>query len=102
MSDRATRKDELLADLGFKRLNLVSAKLEVLFGLTAAGVGLLVGNWAVAEHDWPIAAAALALFVLGGYLAMAGHRSHLYQSSNQLTAHLVDEIRHRKDKGSPA
>ena len=32
-------------------------------------------------------ARSLDLFVLGGYLAMAGHRSHLYQSNNQLIAY---------------
>jgi hypothetical protein len=43
-------------------------------------------------------AAGLALFVLGGYLAMAGHRSHLYQSNNQLAAYLANEIRKHHPK----
>ena len=30
-------------------------------------------------------------------LAMAGHRSHLYQSNNRLAAHLADRIRQRRD-----
>ena len=34
-----------------------------------------------------------ALVVLGGYLALAGHRSLLYQSNNRLTAHLAELIR---------
>jgi hypothetical protein len=42
--------------------------------------------------EWLFAAAGLLLFVLGGYLAMAGHRSHLYQSNNKLAAYLVAEF----------
>jgi len=33
--------------------------------------------------------ATVVLFVLGGYLAMAGNRSHLYQSNNLLAAWIV-------------
>jgi hypothetical protein len=33
------------------------------------------------------------LFILGGYLALAGHRSHIYQSNNELAAYLAGEIR---------
>jgi len=33
------------------------------------------------------------LFALGGYLALAGHRSHLYQSNNRLAAYLAAQIR---------
>jgi hypothetical protein len=71
------------------------AKLEIVFGLLVAGAGLLLGNWALC---WPVdsadvfVAAGLCLFVLGGYLAMAGHRSHLYQSNNELTAFLVRRL----------
>jgi hypothetical protein len=41
------------------------------------------------------------LFVLGGYLALAGSRSHLYQSSNELTAFLLEELHRQKNEGSP-
>jgi hypothetical protein len=38
--------------------------------------------------------------VCARYLALAGRRSHLYQSSNELTAFLVEEIRRGSDKSS--
>jgi hypothetical protein len=94
---------DFLARRGYKPLSRTWAKVEILIGLFAAGCGLLLGDWVVArsaaEMDWLLAAAALALFVLGGYLALAGHRSHLYQSNNELTACLIDEIRRLKDRG---
>ena len=90
-------------DLGWRRLSPVWAKLEILFGLTAAASGLLLGIWVVVrsspETAWPSIAASVALQVLGVYLALAGHRSHLYQSQNKLTAYvamLLDQaISHR-------
>jgi hypothetical protein len=52
-------------------------------------------GFALAERDvsWFQAIAGLALIVLGGYLALAGHRSHLYLSGNELTAYLAELIR---------
>jgi hypothetical protein len=95
-------RQELFARLGYKPLHRGWANLEILFGLTAAGLGLFLGQWSVTREEWALTAPALALFVLGGYLALAGNRSHLYRSSNELTALLVEEIRHQNDKGSPA
>jgi len=95
---------DLHAKLGYKPLKRIWAKLEILLGLAAAGAGLLLGDWTLAREindlGWQFAAAALALFVLGGYLALAGHRSHMYQSNNELIAHLGAEIRDLKSKGS--
>ncbi len=79
--------------LGHRPLGRRWAKAEILLGLLSAGLGLLLGDWAVGGADWPLAAAGLSLFVLGGYLALAGHRSHLYQSGNELAAYLAEEIR---------
>jgi hypothetical protein len=77
--------------------------VEIFLGLAAAGVGLLLGDWAcrreIADLFWPCAAAALCLFVLGGYLALAGHRSRPYQSNNELIAYLAAEIHELKSKG---
>src|SRR5262249_19336328 len=89
--------------LGYRRLNRTWAKVEILLGLLSAGVGLLLGQFAFAQPTcpWEMAAAALGLFVLGGYLALAGHRSHLYQSSTEQLALLIDEIRQHHSKGSP-
>ena len=88
-------QNDLHARLGYKPLNRLWAKLEILLGLMANGGGLFLGGWAL-SHDtgdlmWQ-ATAALALFVLGGYLALAGHRSHLYQSNNESTASLAAKI----------
>lgn len=90
------------ADVGLKPLNKLWAKLEIALGLLAAGAGLLLGCWGVTrptEMDMAAVTGGLVLFVLGGYLALAGHRSHLYQSNNLLTAHLADLIRRANDKG---
>lgn len=85
--------DRLYTATGFRRLNPIWAKLEILLGLTAAGVGLVHGlslsrrpETEVPEWAW---LGPLALFVLGFYLALAGHRSHLYQSQNRLAAYLA-------------
>jgi hypothetical protein len=91
--DRQPALDRLHADLGLKRLNPLWAKLEIVLGLAAAGGGL---PFLVVSADAATIAGGIALFVLGGYLAMAGHRSHLYQSNNLLTAYLADEIRKQK------
>ena len=93
MDSRAVER--LRTELGLKRLSPLWAKLEILAGLTAAGGGLFLGTWATsrAAVEWLPLGAGLALFVLGGYLASAGHRSHHYQSNNQLTAYLADLIR---------
>jgi hypothetical protein len=102
MTDHASALAEVHARLRYKRLNPLWAKLEVLLGLAAGGAGLLLGQWFLmqpeAERSWGLAAAALALFVLGGYLALAGHRSHLYQSSNNQTALLLEELRHSREQ----
>jgi hypothetical protein len=78
-SDLAT----LRAKLGHKPLNRAFAKLEIFLGLSAISAGFWLGAGLVTSM----------LFVLGGYLALAGHRSHIYQSNNELTAYLVGEIR---------
>ncbi len=80
-------------ELGWKRLSPLWAKLEIVLGLLAASTGLLLGIHAVsrppADILWPLAAASIALQTLGGYLTLAGHRSHLYQSQNKLIAWLA-------------
>lgn len=89
---------EIRQRLGYRRLSRLWAKVEILFGLLAAGVGLFLGVYALSrsEPEWAFVAPALALFVLGGYLALAGHRSHLYQADNDRLVLLVEEIRHSR------
>jgi hypothetical protein len=53
---------------------------------------MLLGQRGIGPDDWSLAGGALVLFVLGWYLALAGHRSHLYQSNNELTAYLAEQI----------
>jgi hypothetical protein len=93
--------EEVHQRLGYRRLNTAWAKLEILFGLLAAGLGLFLGFFALAQPStlWQLAAGGLALFVLGGYLALAGNRSHLYQSSNDRAVLLIEEMRQLHAKG---
>lgn len=69
---------------GFRSLNPLWAKAEIVLGLSAAvcGLRLLFGD---VQH----AAPGGALAVLGAYLAMAGHRSHLYMAMNRQAAYLL-------------
>ena len=97
-SDAVTESlERLRADLGYRRLRRSWAKAEIFLGLLAAGAGLLLGFRAVgrAEVAWEAAAGGLLLFVLGAYLAMAGHRSHLYQSNAELAAYLASLVERR-------
>ncbi len=81
------------------------AKAEILIGLSAAGGGLLLGAWqlvsAPSDNNLVLVAAGLGLFVFGGYLATAGHRSHLNRWNNRNTVTLIDEIRRSQQKGNP-
>jgi hypothetical protein len=101
-ADRESSQARLHADLGLKRLNPVWAKVEIFGGLFAVAAGvLMMALWAARPPgDIPTAFAltGMALLVLGGYLAMAGHRSQLYQSNNLLAAYLADEIRKHSPK----
>lgn len=95
--------DRLHAAAGFKRLDPVWAKLEILLGLIAVGCGLLLELRATRSDEINIllAACGLALVVLGGYLALAGHRSHLYQSQNRLAAYLAGLTRSTPPEAGP-
>jgi hypothetical protein len=93
--------DRVHADLGHRRLNKVWAKIEILLGLFAVGGGLLLGIWAITkslDSCLELTLASLALFTLGGYLALAGNRSHLYQSNNRLAAYLAELLRQSNQK----
>src|SRR5262245_41110496 len=99
MMDKGRALSHLSEALGHRPLSRFWAKAEILLGLVSAGLGMLLGNWALGkagDATW-LLAAGLALFVLGGYLALAGHRSHLYQSNNELAAYLPEEIRALKE-----
>jgi hypothetical protein len=91
--------ERLHRDLGFKRLNPVWAKLEILVGLFTVGFGLISGMHFTQRELHPLAwFGPVLLIAFGGYLALAGHRSHLYQSNNRLAAHLADLIRSHQQK----
>ena len=96
--DRTRSVRALQQRLGYKPLSRLWAKGEILLGLAAVGVGLML--MVRGEMFGVEAIGGLVLFVLGGYLAMAGHRSHLYQSNNELAAHLAEEIRKPSDENS--
>ena len=105
MIDPEDMLDRLHADLGWKRLRAGWAKAEIFLGLFVTGIGVCllarpvpigIGGVMLAERA-PI---GLVLFVLGGYLAMAGHRSHLYQSNNALAAWLAGVLSQRRSDPS--
>jgi hypothetical protein len=94
--------DDVHAAVGYQHLSRFWAKVEILFGLGAAGVGMLLGFWAVRQTvqlAW--AGAALLLFMLGWYLALAGTRTHVYRSLSDLTALLLEEIRRTRAECQP-
>jgi hypothetical protein len=103
MSEPKRALQDLHSHLGYRTLSRTWAKAEIVLGLSAAGAGLFLGDWLLtrpaADFSWELLLAALALVVLGGYLALAGHRSHLYQSQNELTAYLTEELRRWNEKG---
>jgi hypothetical protein len=98
---RAPTSDEVRQRLHRRPLNRAWAKGEIVLGLLAAGAGMMLGQFGLAQPspEWALAVAGLALFVLGGYLALAGNRSHLYQSSNDRVALLIEEMRQLHAKG---
>ncbi len=57
------------------------SKLEILLGLAAVGIGLVWG-----DESGALAWFTPALVTLGGYLALAGHRSHMYDAMTRQTA----------------
>ena len=91
--------DRLHRELGFKRLNPLWAKLEIVLGLVAVAIGVVSAMKFAVRHEteWEWLAPVL-LMTLGGYLTLAGHRSHLYQSNNRLAAHLAELIRNNAPK----
>jgi hypothetical protein len=105
MTDPRDMLDRLHADLGWKRLRAGWAKFEIFLGLfvVAVAIRLLarpvpVGIGGVMQSDLTIL--GLPLFMLGGYLAMAGHRSHLYQSNNALAAWVASALSQRRTEPS--
>jgi hypothetical protein len=77
------------------KLGRAWAKVEILLGLLTIGIGLFIGFGQLTspKQYLSVAIGALGLFVLGGYLTLAGHRSHLYRWNNRNTLTLIDEIR---------
>jgi hypothetical protein len=97
----AEELDALRHATGFQPLNKAWAKFEILFGLIAVALGLVVALRLAkvpdADLPWWAWTGPVLLIALGGYLALAGHRSHLYQSNIRLTAHLARRIRTRSE-----
>ncbi len=102
VSDSERAKNELHSRLGYRPLSRTWAKIEIVLGLVGSGTGILVGVWGITrpgiEENWTLVALGLILFVLGCYLAMAGNRSHLYQSSNEQIGYLADKIERLQKK----
>ncbi len=88
-------------DLNHRWLNPWWAKFEIVLGLTGIAAAMIAGleiGFQRALHpennSSPLMWLGPALiFILGSYLTLAGHRSHIYQSNNRLTAYLANQIR---------
>lgn len=99
MADRSTTELEnrLYEELGLKRLSPAWAKAEILLGLAAVSAGHLCGVYSIVhlsgQQFWVFVTASLLLQSLGGYLGLAGHRSHVYQSQNKLAVWLAAQRR---------
>jgi hypothetical protein len=74
------RLEQVHRDLGLPRARLGWAKVEIFLGAGAAS-GALV--WA---SQGGVAWLAVPLATLGAYLALAGHRAHLYDAMSRQTA----------------
>jgi hypothetical protein len=98
------RLQAVLAALGYRPLNRIWAKIEIILGLGAAVAGLVLSIASAVREPGEVIAilSGSALFVLGGYLTLAGHRSHLYQSSNERLVLLIEEIRTLQQKDKPS
>src|SRR5262245_24611962 len=89
----------MLATLGWSSnpMGKLWAKLEILLGLLGVGAGFVLGTQSAHRPEAEVPPwswlGPILLIILGGYLALAGHRSHLYQSNNCLTAYLAGLIR---------
>jgi hypothetical protein len=104
MTDLNRARSDLHARLDRRRIRRAWGKVEIFLGLTAAGLGLFLGDgWlggGTHEIDWMRLGTGLALFVLGGYLALAGHRGHLYVWSDEQVSFLADVITKTNDQGT--
>src|SRR5262245_7965231 len=91
-----------LLDDAPRRFGGTWAKVEIFLGLASAGLGLFLGGWAVSrsEADLLFATVGLVLFVLGGYLALAGQRSHVYRSNMELEDRLINRLSGSQEKRS--
>lgn len=108
--------DRLHRELGLSPLSHWWGRAEMFLGLLAMGGSLVlmlsltieVIQQAVARDPLvmqiPAAPAigAAFLFALGGYLALTGHRRHLYESNNRLTAYLAELVRRPAAAEAPA
>ncbi len=93
------RVREVQAALGHRSMSRVWPKVEIFLGLAAVGIGLFLGVSALLRdplENAVVLVARLLLLVLGGYLTLAGHRSHLYLFQIRVTALLIEEMRRPK------
>lgn len=102
--DLNAEHERLLRDAGLRPLSPAWAKLEIFIGLAAVSGGHLLSIYTIVHAGptwfWLFLAASVLLQTLGGYLALAGHRSHLYQSQNKLVAYLAGVAREQAESGN--
>jgi hypothetical protein len=107
--------DRLYRDLGFQPLSHWWGRGEMIIGLLCVGASVclmlflavetlqgLTPKDTVADRFFNgTAVAAVCLFALGGYLTLMGHRRHLYESSDRLTAYLAELVRGHSHHTTP-
>jgi hypothetical protein len=101
--------NRLYDDLGFQPLSHWWGRVEMvlgLFGMAAGTFGMILISTEILrqtayqplvkeDFSFPYLPmiGSFMLFILGGYLTLAGHRRHVYESADRLTAYLADMIR---------
>jgi len=104
--------NRLYRDLGYQPLSHWWGRAEIFLGLLTTAVslftmlylGVYILYYTNLQREVDIGLligpgiGAAFLFALGGYLALAGHRRHLYESNDRLTAYLADLVRPQADR----
>ena len=92
------RRCELASDESRLRPTFRKRDGVALIVSNVVGVGIFTTPCVVAALV-PHAAGILSLWLVGGFLALAGNRSHLYQSQNELITYLAEKINRQNEKG---
>ena len=92
-ADTANARPTIEARMGLKTLSPTWAKAEIVLGLSCVWAAMHpTFLLRLAEQPATATIWSFWLFLLGAYLAMAGSRSHIYQSANRVAEFLSRQI----------